>query len=122
VNGRDFPADARGRAGPYGIYDLTRHHGPRDVGQSADTPRFAVAALMRWWTSAGQQVYPTAQEVLVLAAGVEHRRSHEFGPISLNCNSGQPSEPGRRVGYMRGTTTTTLRVSGTSVCGRLPHR
>lgn len=67
VNVHDFPADALGRAVPYGIYDLRRNQGYVYVGQSADTPRFAVEALARWWTSAGQVAYPTAREVLVLA-------------------------------------------------------
>ncbi|MFN8557769.1 MAG: ISAzo13 family transposase [Dehalococcoidia bacterium] len=67
VNVHDFPADALGRAVPYGIYDLTRNQGSVYVGQSADTPRFAVEALVRWWVHAGQPAYPTAREVLVLA-------------------------------------------------------
>ncbi len=67
VNVHDFPADALGRAVPYGIYDLTRNQGSVYVGQSADTPRFAVEALARWWTNEGRAAYPRAREVLVLA-------------------------------------------------------
>ncbi len=69
VNVHDFPSDARGRAVPYGIYDLTHNRGRVYVGQSADTPRFAVDALARWWVSEGQAAYPTARELLVLADG-----------------------------------------------------
>jgi len=69
VNVHDFPSDALGRAVPDGIDDLTRNRGSVSVGQSADTPRFAVAALTRWWSSEGQAAYPTAGEVLVLADG-----------------------------------------------------
>ena len=44
VNVHDLPADALGRAAPHGIYELTRNAGGVYVGQSADTPRFAVDA------------------------------------------------------------------------------
>ncbi len=67
VNVHDFPADGLGRAVPYGIYDLTRNQGSVYVGQSADTPRFAVDALTRWWTSEGQAAFPAAGELLVVA-------------------------------------------------------
>jgi Rhodopirellula transposase DDE domain len=67
VNVHDFPADAVGRAVPYGIYDLTRNRGSVYVGQSADTPRFAVEALARWWQEEGQATYPQADALLVLA-------------------------------------------------------
>jgi hypothetical protein len=45
VNVHDFPADALGRAVPYGIYDLTRNAGRVFVGESADTPQFAVDCI-----------------------------------------------------------------------------
>jgi hypothetical protein len=69
VNVHDFLTDGLGRAVPYGIYDLTRNRGSVYVGQSADTPRFAVEALARWWRSEGQAAYPTARDLLVLADG-----------------------------------------------------
>jgi hypothetical protein len=69
VNVHDFPSDAVGRAVPYGIYDLTHNRGSVYVGQSADTPRFAVDALARWWRSEGQAAFPQARELLVLADG-----------------------------------------------------
>jgi len=69
VNVHDFLSDGLGRAVPYGIYDLTRNRGRVYVGQSGDTPRFAVDALTRWWVSEGHAAYPTATAVLVLADG-----------------------------------------------------
>lgn len=69
VNVHDFLSDGKGRAVPYGIYDLTRNRGRVYVGQSVDTPRFAVDALARWWRSEGQPAYPAATELLVLADG-----------------------------------------------------
>ncbi|MCA1702474.1 MAG: ISAzo13 family transposase [Actinobacteria bacterium] len=69
VNAHDFRQDALGRAVPYGIYDLPHNHGTVFVGQSADTPRFAVDMVARWWTSAGQVAFPEASELLILADG-----------------------------------------------------
>jgi hypothetical protein len=69
VNAHDFRQDALGRAVPYGIYDLTRNRGSVYVGQSADTPRFAVDLLARWWADEGQAAFPAARELLILADG-----------------------------------------------------
>lgn len=67
VNVHDFRSDAVGRAVPYGLYDLTRNRGTVYVGQSADTPRFAVDLLARWWVEEGRAAYPEAGELLILA-------------------------------------------------------
>jgi hypothetical protein len=67
VNVHDFPQDALGRAVPYGIYDLTRNRGLVCVGQSGDTPRFAVAAIARWWTEEGHAAYAGSDQLLILA-------------------------------------------------------
>lgn len=67
VNTHDFPSYAEGYAIPYGIYD--RHHnlGYVAVGQSADTPEFAVDTIVWWWQHFGQQLYPDPPELLILA-------------------------------------------------------
>jgi DDE family transposase len=67
VNVHDFPQDALGRAVPYGIYDLTRNRGTVGVGQSGDTPRFAVTAVARWWVEEGRAGYPGTDQLLILA-------------------------------------------------------
>jgi len=67
VNVHDFPSDALGRAVPYGLYDLTHNRGTVYVGESGDTPRFAVTGLARWWESEGRQAYAGAERLLVLA-------------------------------------------------------
>ena len=67
VNVHDFPQDALGRAVPYGIYDLTRNRGTVYVGESADTPAFAVEAIARWWADEGRAAYPDAPHLLLLA-------------------------------------------------------
>ena len=66
VNLHDFPQDALGRAVPYGIYDVAHNQGFICVGQSADTPEFAVAALVTWWEQAGRAAYPNATKLLIL--------------------------------------------------------
>jgi len=43
VNVHDFLGDSLGRAVPYGIYDMLNNRGTVYVGNSADTPAFAVA-------------------------------------------------------------------------------
>jgi hypothetical protein len=67
VNVHDFRTDALGRAVPYGIYDLTQNRGTVYVGQSADTPHFAVDLLARWWVDEGQAAFPAANDLLILA-------------------------------------------------------
>jgi len=69
VNAHDFPGDALGRAVPYGIYDLTHNRGTVAVGQSADTPRFAVDVLAGWWVGEGKPTFPGASDLLILADG-----------------------------------------------------
>lgn len=69
VNVHDFRPDALGRAVPYGIYDLTQNRGTVYVGQSADTPRFAVDLLARWWIDEGKAAFPEATDLLILADG-----------------------------------------------------
>ena len=67
VNDHDFEHDALGKAVPYGIYDLKHNRGYVYVGQSADTPQFAVDNLVRWWVEEGQFLYPHASKLLILA-------------------------------------------------------
>jgi Rhodopirellula transposase DDE domain len=64
VNVHDFPSDALGRAVPYGIDDLQHHHGAVSVGDSGDTPEFAVGAMTRWWEHIGRVVDPQASRLL----------------------------------------------------------
>lgn len=67
VNDHDFMQDALGKAVPYGIYDLKHNRGYVYVGQSADTPQFAVEAIVRWWQEIGKNLYPNADKILILA-------------------------------------------------------
>jgi Rhodopirellula transposase DDE domain len=67
VNVHDFRQDALGRAVPYGIYDVTRNRGTVCVGQSGDTPRFAVTAIAHWWATEGRLAFPDTDQLLILA-------------------------------------------------------
>jgi hypothetical protein len=69
VHVHDFSQDALGRAVPYGVYDLFHNRGSIYVGDSADTPRFAVDVIAAWWREEGQASYPEADHLLVLADG-----------------------------------------------------
>lgn len=67
VDAHDFPHDALGRAVPYGIYDLRFNCGTVYVGQSADTPAFAVANLVHWIDSEMCERYGDARQLLIEA-------------------------------------------------------
>ncbi len=69
VNVHDFPTAALGRAVPYGLYDLQQNRGHVYVGQSADTPEFAVANLARWCETELPQTYPDATMLFLEADG-----------------------------------------------------
>ena len=63
----DFRSLAKGLAVPYGIYDLQANRGTVCVGDSADTPRFAVDCIETWWRTEGCARYPGATSLLILA-------------------------------------------------------
>lgn len=63
----DFPQDAIGKAVPYGVYDMARNEAWVNVGQSHDTPQFAVASIRRWWSTMGKRAYPDAHTLFITA-------------------------------------------------------
>ncbi len=67
VKDHDFRSEAIGIACPYGIYDMWRNSGVLVVGQSADTPEFAVNSIVTWWKRHGRYHYKTAKRLLILA-------------------------------------------------------
>ena len=66
VNDHDFAQEALGKACPYGIYDLIHNQGYVYVGQSADTPQFAVEMIADWWRTTGCVAFPNAPRLLIL--------------------------------------------------------
>lgn len=67
VNMHDFRSDAVGRAVPYGIYDQHHNRGTVYVGQSADTPSFAVDNIVRWCHTEQLEYYPHATHLMIEA-------------------------------------------------------
>ena len=78
VDAHDFPQDAVGRAVPYGIYDVQHNRGTVYVGQSADTPAFAVDNIAHWCATEMQERFPGATHLLLEAdsGGSNSARSH----------------------------------------------
>jgi hypothetical protein len=57
----------RGKAIPYGIYDLVNDEGWVSVGDIADTAAFAVGAIRGWWEQMGRARFPHADRLLITA-------------------------------------------------------
>ncbi len=69
VNVHDFLDKQRGKAIPYGVYDVGANTGWVNVGVDHDTAEFAVATIRTWWRKAGTVAYPNARRLLVTADG-----------------------------------------------------
>jgi len=69
VKDHDFRSQAEGIASPYGIYDVGLNCGVVVVGQSADTPEFAVNSIATWWLHHGSHQYLHSKHLLILADG-----------------------------------------------------
>jgi len=67
VKVHDFLDPAKGKAIPYGVYDLGRNLGWVSVGVDHDTAAFAVATIRRWWRELGRKHYPRAKSLLITA-------------------------------------------------------
>ena len=70
VNVHDFADRTLGdhaKAIPYGIYDVANDEGWVNVGDTADTPEFAVASIRRWWDTLGKLRFPDAIRLLITA-------------------------------------------------------
>ena len=65
----DFPSDAKGKAIPYGVYDMTYNKGWVSVGVDHDTAEFAVETIKKWWTQMGRLSYPDGKRLLITADG-----------------------------------------------------
>jgi Rhodopirellula transposase DDE domain len=67
VNTHDFPSYAKGKATPYGVYDITHNEGYVSLGISADTAAFAASSILAWWQHLGQKRYPNAETLTITA-------------------------------------------------------
>ena len=80
VNVHDFPGEATAKAVPYGIYDPRTKRGSVYVGDSADTPEFAVSCIAAWWQEEGRYRYAGATDLLILvdSGGSNSCRAHTW--------------------------------------------
>jgi transposase len=67
VDMHDFPDPKKGKAVPYGVYDLKHNEAWVSVGISADTAEFAVESIRRWWKRLGRRRHPQATRLMVTA-------------------------------------------------------
>jgi hypothetical protein len=67
VDTHDFPDPRKGKAVPYGVYDLRHNEAWVSVGISSDTAEFAVEAIRCWWERLGRQRHPRAARLLITA-------------------------------------------------------
>lgn len=67
VNAYDFPSFSKGKAVPYGAYDINLNKGFVNVGINNDTAEFAVESIRQWWKQLGIKYYPKAKELLITA-------------------------------------------------------
>ena len=67
VNVHDFPTLGRGKAVPYGAYDIARNRAVVNVGVSHDTAEFAVESIRRWWRLDGRRIYRDSRRLLICA-------------------------------------------------------
>ncbi len=63
----DFPSDAKGKAVPYGLYDVHYNKGYMIMGVSHETAEFAMTAIRRWWLEIGRVRYKGCRQLLLQA-------------------------------------------------------
>ncbi len=67
VDVHDFPDPRKGKAVPYGVYDLSHNEAWVSVGVSSDTAEFAVETIRTWWKRLGHRHHPKANRLLITA-------------------------------------------------------
>jgi hypothetical protein len=67
VETHDFPDPKKGKAVPYGVYDLHHNEAWVSVGVSSDTAEFAVESIRCWWKRLGRRRHPQATRLLITA-------------------------------------------------------
>jgi len=67
VSVHDFPHLGKGKAIPYGAYDIARNRAVVNVGVTHDTAEFAAESIRRWWRLDGKRHYREAARLLICA-------------------------------------------------------
>ena len=65
----DFPIPGKGKASPYGVYDINNNEGYVNVGISSDTAVFAANSIRSWWYYMGSARFPSAGRLYITADG-----------------------------------------------------
>jgi hypothetical protein len=69
VRVHDFLDKTKGKAIPYGVYDILNNQGWVSVGIDHDTAQFAAHSIRTWWREMGQRRFPRATQLLITADG-----------------------------------------------------
>lgn len=113
VNTHDFPSHARGKATPYGVYDIGLNEGWVSVGISADTAQFAASSIGAWWEHLGIARYPEADVLTVTAdSGGSNSPRGRLWKVELQKLADRIGIPIRLLHY----------PPGTSKWNRIEHR
>jgi hypothetical protein len=67
VRVHDFIDPSKGKAIPYGVYDLGLNRGWVSVGIDHETASFAVNTILRWWKEMGSREYRRVSSLLIVA-------------------------------------------------------
>jgi len=67
VDTHDFPDKKKGKAIPYGVYDISENEAYVSIGISKDTAEFAIEAIRRWWTELGTTRYRNPKRLFITA-------------------------------------------------------
>jgi hypothetical protein len=80
VSVHDFPHLGKGKAIPYGAYDIARNRAVVNVGVTHDTAEFAAESIRRWWRLDGKRHYREAPRLLICAdsGGSNGNRTHAW--------------------------------------------
>lgn len=80
------PAKAKGKAIPFGVYDIAANEGYVNVGITAETTQLAVASIRAWWEDLGRARDPraTALQITAVCGGANGNRTRLW---NANCRS-----------------------------------
>jgi Rhodopirellula transposase DDE domain len=68
VRVHDFIIKEKGKASPFGVYDIAANEGWVNVGIDHDTAAFAVESIRRWWDRLGKKRYANKAKRLLITA------------------------------------------------------
>ena len=80
VNDHDFIDKEKGKASPYGVYDITLNKGFVNVTTFPDTGAFASNSVSDWWEYVGKDVYKDSKKLMITAdcGGSNGRRNRQW--------------------------------------------